>query len=137
MIRFIPVVEIIRLEESSEGTFGVLRIDKQVFCVTLEQDDELNKKNESSIPAQQYICVKYESPTYGLTFKILDVPDRDDCLFHPGNIIKNTEGCVLLGEHFGKLKGDRAILNSGNTFRKFMEVFEKENKFLLTVKEEY
>jgi len=32
------ILELIRLEEGEEGTFGVLKIDKQVFCTTLVKD---------------------------------------------------------------------------------------------------
>lgn len=131
------VVELIRLEETEQGTFGVLKIDKRVFCVTLEPSDEENASNISSIPAQQYMCERVYSPKYGETFEIRNVPERTHVLFHAGNIAKHTKGCVLLGEYFGKLKGDRAVLNSGNTFKFFMEEMKDEGLFHLTVKEEY
>ena len=132
------IVELIRLEENFDyGTFGVQRIDKEVFCVTLEPADLLNKQNVSSIPAQQYLCERYSSTKYPNTFQIMNVPDRDKCLFHPGNRIRDTLACILLAQYFGKLYGDRAILNSGNTFRKFMEVMKNEEKFHLTIKEIY
>jgi hypothetical protein len=90
----------------------------------------------SSIPAQQYICRPYKSPTHGKTFQVRNVPGRDHILFHAGNLAKHTEGCILLGEHFGKLKGDRAILNSGATFKAFLaEVGERP--FHLTIYERF
>jgi hypothetical protein len=133
----IPTVRLIRLEESSQGTFGVLLICSQVFCVTLEPSDELNERNISSIPAQQYQCMKIHSPQFGETFEIVDVPGRSHVLFHAGNRIRDTEGCVILAQHFGKLEGDRAVLNSGATFKKFMEIMKDINKFSLTIKECY
>jgi hypothetical protein len=136
-MHLVPTVRLIRLEESSEGTFGVLLICSQVFCVTLEPADELNRQNVSSIPAQQYKCIKIRSPRFGETFEIVDVPNRTHVLFHSGNIIKHTEGCVILAQYFGKFKGDRAVLNSGNTFKGFMETMKDVNMFYLTVKEEY
>ena len=115
------ILELIRLEENYDhGTFGVLKINKMVFCVTLEPRDALNAPFVSSIPAQQYMCRRYSSARHGQTWQVEKVPNRLLILFHPGNTDKHTEGCILLGEHFGKLRGDRAVLNSGATFKDFM-----------------
>jgi len=133
-----PIVELIRLEEDfKDGTFGVLKINKEVFCVTLEPPDIENARNISSIPAQQYVCRRVDSPRYGDTFEICDVPFRTNVLVHPGNQVIHTQGCVLLAQHFGKLRGDRAVLNSGNTFRAFLSRMTMHNTFHLTIKEEY
>lgn len=133
-----PVVELIRLEDNKQfGTFGVLKINKNVFCVTLEPPDELNKKGKSSIPTGQYVCEKYISPRFGSTYQVLDVPDRDYILFHPGNTVYDTEGCIVLGQYFGKLRENRAVLNSGNTFRTFLVKMNEHNNFILTISEVY
>jgi len=134
----IPIVELIRLEEDFEhGTFGVLKINKEVFCVTLEPPDVENAQNISSIPAQQYKCRRVDSPRYGDTFEICDVPGRTHVLIHAGNVVGNTKGCVLLAQHFGKLRGDRAVLNSGNTFKAFLSRMTMYNRFHLTISEVY
>ncbi len=130
-----PVIEIIRVESTITGTFGILTIQKQAFCVTLELPDRLNQANASAIPALQYLCRKVISPKFGKTYQVLDVPDRSHILFHGGNTIHHTRGCILLGEHFGKLKGDRAILNSGKTFKKFIQTIGKHTDFHLTIRE--
>jgi hypothetical protein len=133
-----PIVEIIRLEESFRyGTFGVMKINKEVFCVTLEPPDIENTKNISSIPVQQYLCRRIISPKYGECFEIQNVPDRDHCLFHAGNVVEHTEGCVIVAEHYGKLQEMRAVLNSGNTHKKFMKRLEGHNEFHLTIREVY
>lgn len=134
----IPILEILRLEEHARwGTFGILRIQKQVFCVTLEPPDILNRPHESSIPAQQYMCHKCHSPTFGETWKVMNVPDRVYVLFHAGNVVENTSGCILLAKHYGRLKGDRAVLNSGETFKKFMAALAGYNQAHLTITEHY
>lgn len=132
-------VELIRLEENFEfGSFGVLKIDKEVFCVTLEPADLENLRHRSSIPAQQYVCERIESPRFGSTFEIKNVPGRDHILFHAGNVKGHTAGCVLLAQHFGKLGRSRAVLNSGNTFREFNDIRMKNiGRFHLTVHEVY
>ena len=129
-----PVVELIRLEENERyGTFGALKIDKQVFCCTLEPPDRENRPNISSIPVQQYLCRRYSSKRHPDTFQILNVPGRTYILFHAGNTARDTAGCPLLGSHWDKLKTDRAVLNSGATFDKFMEVMKNQQVFHLTI----
>jgi len=129
-----PVVELIRLEENERyGTFGVLKIDKQVFCCTLEPPDRENRPNISSIPVQQYLCRRYSSKRHPDTFQILNVPGRTYILFHSGNTARDTAGCPLLGSEWGKLKTDRAVLNSGATFDRFMEVMKNQQVFHLTI----
>lgn len=126
-------VELIRLEEGPEGTFGVLKIDKRLSCMTLEPKDALNKQNISCIPApQQYMCKKLMS-RFGETFKVVDVLGRTGILFHAGNFLGDTEGCILLGQYIDKLRGERGIFNSGNTFKRFMEKMTDVGEFLLTI----
>ena len=136
-MKLLPTIRLVRVEESTQGTFGNLIICSQVFCITLEPSDRLNKRNVSSIPAQQYQCIKIHSPQFGETFEIIDVPNRSHVLFHAGNIIKHTEGCIILAQYFGKLYGDRAVRNSGKTFKEFMEVMKEVKEFNLTIVECY
>ena len=133
-----PIVELIRLEEDEiHGTFGVLKINKKVFCVTLEPPDLENQQSVSSIPVQQYICRRYSSAKYPDTFQVTNIPGRTKVVFHSGNIVDNTQGCILLGQYFGKLSGNRAVLNSGKTFKDFMAILGEVRAFHLTVKEMY
>jgi len=134
----LPIVEIIRLEEDFQyGTFGKMRINKQVFCETLEPADNENAQNISSIPAQQYICKRIDSPKYSDTFEITNVPERSHVLFHPGNTRSHTRGCVMLGQYVGKLKELRAVINSGDTFKQFMAIMTGYDEFHLTIHEYY
>lgn len=134
----IPIIEIIRLEENFRyGTFGVMKINKEVFCVTLEPRDEENVQSISSIPAQQYLCKRIISPKYSECFEIQNVPGRTHILIHAGNVVEHTEGCVIVAEHYGKLQENRAVLNSGNTYKKFMALLEGHDELHLTLKEVY
>ena len=44
---------------------------------------------------------------------------------------------IGLGDRLGFYKGKKAILNSRNTFKAFMELMEGIDKFILVIKEEY
>lgn len=132
------ILELIRLEEDERfGTFGVLKVQKEVFCVTLEPSDKLNAPNVSSIPPQQYTLKRVVSPKFGDTFEVTNVPGRSAVLIHAGNVVGHTQGCIILGQHFGKMKEDRAVLNSGATFEAFMGIMAGQESAHLTIKEVY
>ena len=116
------------------GTFGALTIDGEAFCVTLEPYDYGNIKSHSCIPSGQYEVAPYDSPTFGSVYLVSNTPGRSQILFHAGNIQRHTKGCIILGSSYGKLAGDRAVLNSGATFRAFRA---RVNRFSLTIKEGY
>ena len=110
-----------RQEEADDGTFGALLLDGRVFCVTLEPPDRDNQQNISNIPPGVYPLRRVVSPKYGETFEICEVPSRAHVLLHAGNLVRHTRACVLVAQYWGKLKGNRAVLNSGATFRKLMD----------------
>jgi hypothetical protein len=133
----LPSLEIIRIEENFEfGTFGVLRINKEFFCLTLEPPDQFNQKNISSIPAQHYQIRWHESPRHGKTYIVENVPGRSLILFHKGNWVRDTEGCIILGSTLLKLQNEVSrggIGNSGNTFRDFMDILAPFARAKLTI----
>jgi len=134
----IPLVEILRVEENPKsGTFSCVLFNTEAFCVCLEPPDMFNKKDASNVPPGQYICKRVDSPKYGNTFEIANVPGRDHVLFHPGNDVDDTIACILLAQHFGKLGEKRAVLNSGATFDRFLMKLEEYNEFNLRIKEVY
>ena len=133
-------VRLTRLSSNpNEGTFGALVMGGSPVCLTLEPYWRENKRNISSIPSGQYICKRVESPTYGTTFEVTNIEGRDDVLFHWGNRDNNTRGCILLGEEFGFLYGDQAVLSSKRAFLEFMSLMDlfKIDEFTLTIVECY
>lgn len=127
-------VDLIRLEDTRSGTAGILRINGEIFCVTLEPPYLDNQKNISCIPEGIYLCERVSSMRYGDTFEVKDVSGRTNILFHAGNIFSHTGGCILLGQFFDKLAMDRAIMNSGETFRKFRAVMADQDAFAFNVR---
>lgn len=127
--------KIIRVEKSTDGVFGVMLINGESFCVTLEPEDHANAVMISCIPPGAYICERVDSPKYGDTFEVKDVPNRTHILIHSGNVEDHTHGCVLLAQYFGKLKEQRAVLNSGSTFKEFMNTMKGVDRFLLEIED--
>ena len=115
-----------RIIENDYGTFGVLLDGKVPFAVTLEQPWRNNQKNLSCIPMGWYTIERIESPKFGKTFEVRNVEGRSHILFHKGNIVEDTSGCILLGESFDPVLGTNGIVNSGKAFREFMDRLEDE-----------
>ena len=130
--------KIIRVEtDPNYGTFGVLTLNGEAACLTLEPYSMDNKKNISCIPTGQYICKRYHSKKHPNTFQVTNVASRSSILIHPGNIKKHTNGCILLGSEFGILGNKHGILESSKAFDKFMKFFEGKDEFRLTIVEEF
>lgn len=125
------------MHHSQFGTFGVLKINEFWMCVTLEPPSALNRVNVSCIPYGQYYCGRFDSSRFGKTWVVTNVPGRKFILFHPGNRSPDTQGCIILAENYGKLKGDLAVLNSGKTFSKFLEYMQEYESAHLTVSEAF
>lgn len=131
-------VRIVRVETNPfHGTFSTIVIDGRAFCVALEPYSRDNAQSVSCVPTGQYICKRVNSPKYGDTFEITNVEGRSHVLFHAGNTDSHTKGCVLLGQYYGKLTGDRAVKNSGNTFKAFLKELSSVNEFKLTIIEAF
>ena len=121
-------VTIIRTRRSDHGTEGVL-IFNDFICYTLELPWRANTRNLSCIPAGEYDVTIRISPKYGRIYWILKVDGRTYILIHSGNwagdttkgLNTHTNGCILLGEKRGYLAGQRAVLLSRKTVRRFME----------------
>lgn len=127
-----------RFDANEYGTLG--RFEQ---WRTLEEEDQGNARNISSIPAGVYLCRRHQSPTFGETFIITGVPDRTLVLFHWGNTEEDTEGCVLVGKRFGVLKVldedtghmayKLATLQSRDAHAEFMAFFEGVDEWLLEI----
>jgi len=116
----VETMELIRVEKGEEGTFGVLRLDGRVFCVTLEPPDRGNLPDVSCIPAGSYRCRRVESPHFGPSYEVEGVPGRSHILLHAGNVASDTHGCVLLGREYGNVAGQRGVLRSADTVARFL-----------------
>ena len=125
---------IVRLEDSPQGAIGVILIDGVILGFTLEPDR--NEKGKLHIPQGIYHCQRFHGEKWKDTFEIL-VPGHTAVLFHAGNVEADTRGCVLLGASTGKLKGERAVLNSGSTFKAFLELTKDMSWFKLFVENRY
>lgn len=128
-----------RIRESLQGTEGLL-FTKGFNCKTLELPWNDNTKNKSCIPTGKYEVTIRKSKRFGIIYWILNVENRSYIYIHSGNFAGNIDfgyksdidGCLLLGEKFGYLYGQRAVLNSKTTVKNFMS-YMKNQPFILNV----
>ena len=89
-----------RIASRADGMFGVLLAEDVPFALTLERPWRDNRKGESCIPSGRYLCTRVNSPKFGLTWEVRNVPDRSHILFHAGNVWQDSHGCILVGEAY-------------------------------------
>jgi hypothetical protein len=128
-------LELIRVGSSGRGTFGVLRRGQVPFVLTLERPWVDNKQNVSCIPGGTYTCKKLRSPKFGETYEITGVPGRTHVLFHKGNTIEDTQGCILVGEEFSGTWEKPIIVSSERGFLELMKLLGGQSEFQLHIKE--
>jgi len=131
------IAEIVRMEQSEEGTYGVLKINGRVICLTLERPWENNKPNVSCIPEGIYLCKRVKSPKFGDTFEVTDVPGRTHILFHKGNKVQESLGCVILGSSYSDSLNPsdvRGVKDSTRAFSFFMKALYTKGHFALQIK---
>ena len=116
------------------ANFGFLIGPKNIpFAVTLELPWRDNQQRISAIPMGVYTCRRVQSPAFGNTFQVMDVPGRSHVLFHGGNTVADTKGCILVGHDFGLVHGKVGIVQSQKGFGEFLKLQHGVDMFTLHI----
>lgn len=127
------ILDLLRVGSSRRGTFGVLRHGQVPFVLTCERPWQDNAVGLSCIPAGRYRCRRVRSPKFGVTFEVCDVPGRSHILFHSGNTIEDTEGCILVGEEFSGTWDAPMLVSSRRGFLELFSYLEGMTEFDLNI----
>ena len=130
-------IHIKRVSTSDAGTFGVVLDGHNgvPFCVSCELPYKDNQPNISSIPSGVYEGIRVDSPRFGNTFEVKgSLGVRTHILFHKGNSIKDSRGCILLAEGFGQ---NDYVERSKVAFDEFMDRTKNVDYFVLQITETY
>ena len=94
-----------RIAQTPEYTIGRLYINDNFFCNTLEDAVREEKiAGKTAIPEGIYNVVVNHSPKFKRDLPLLlDVPNFEGIRIHRGNTVKDTSGCILVGEN--RVKG--------------------------------
>jgi hypothetical protein len=133
------LASLVRLNSSAEhATLGAFRVYGSPIFLTLELPDRNNEKNKSRIPAGDYVCrrVRDRVTVGGMhiaeTFEVCDVPGRTGVLFHIGNSMKDTQGCILPGRC---ITGPNFLTDSAIAFELLLKTLEGVDEFRLSIVE--
>ena len=127
------------LQAVTSGTLEARKYEEKLtayipFALTSEPPWRDNEPFVSCIPAGIYTCRRVNSPQFGNTFEVMDVPGREHILFHKGNFKHNTKGCFLVGEQFEPLGiHDCAVLASKKGYSEFHYRTRELESFTLEV----
>jgi hypothetical protein len=84
-------LEVQRQTPQGDGIAGELLVDAEPECLTLENA-------HVCIPPGRYRVTLFQSPRFGRRVPLLhDVPDRSAIEMHPGNLPRDTRGCIIVG----------------------------------------
>ena len=134
--------------KKSDCTIGRLFVDGEPFSNTLEDTDrgltsemtaeqirKIKIKSKTAIPTGRYkITLSVQSPRFkdrkqyafckGYLPRLQAVKGYSGVCIHIGNVAKDTEGCILVGEN--KVKG--AVVNSTVWFKKLYDILKKADE---------
>jgi hypothetical protein len=121
------------------GTMMVMDGERPMYkAKCIELSDNGNQHNTSCIPEGIYDCEKYDRPEgKGMSFHVLNVPNRDSILIHKGNYAsgshKDTLGCILPGSYFTDLNADGFvdIAESTKTMNELLEILPDKFKLII------
>lgn len=78
-------------------------------CPSLELSWNNNERRESCIPVGKYQVKKHNSPRFGKSFWVQDVPGRSEILLHPANYHSDLLGCIAPGSDLRDINNDGHI----------------------------
>ena len=127
-------VKVVRLEQTETHTLGALIVEQEFLCLTLERPWCNNEPSISCIPKGIYTCMRINSPHFGDTFEVKNVPNRSHILFHKGNIAnRDSKGCILLGSQIYFNNNFKGVLDSKKAFDKFYKATKEIIAFDLEI----
>lgn len=107
-------LEVRRTHLLDRATLGEFYIDGVRVAFTLEDRVRPVKVyGETAIPAGRYQVVRRQSSKFRKPMPfLLDVPEFEGIMIHPGNTVSDTHGCILVGTtvdpHAQTVGGSRA-----------------------------
>lgn len=127
-------ITLYRLPETPDGMFGILCDEGIPFCLTVERKWLNNQRMVSCIPEGIYISKRVQSPKFGDTFEVINVPGRSRILFHKGNIEDDSHGCIVVGEQYESLRNKTAVIASGKAMVEFLARTHGLDEFELAIR---
>lgn len=127
-----------RLISDDDATVGVLELDGEFLCFTLEDERRVDKvPNETRIPSGSY-KVKLRAtggsmnPKYAARYlfhqgmlHLQDVPGFNWIYIHVGNTDDHTSGCILVGLGANVSRGNMSLSHSRDAYAKVYPIIHQ------------
>ena len=125
-------LSVLRYSDNGATTIGLLNINQQFYCYTLEDTfNEVKVDGETRIPSGTY-AIKFRKEATELTLKyrerypewftfhlqLKEVPGFDSIYIHNGGDHTNTKGCILVSDSLNVSNEKTFLSNSRETFRR-------------------
>lgn len=140
-------VNLSRLRNNGDATIGVLLVDWDYFCDTIEDGPrEIKIPGKTRIPKGVYelklrkelspLTMKYRGifDWFDWHIEVTNVPGFNYIYIHVGNWEKDTDGCILVGKEMGWMVG-----KSKETYKKLYEIIRpviETERVILTIVDE-
>lgn len=121
-----------RFHHSNRGTIGRIRVG-DFWLFTLEEPWNQNRRYESCIPLGFYPIVPHVRPDGRSSILLKDVPHRTEILFHPGNTLRDTEGCILPGMEYEATSEVCRVFSSAEAMDILLRVVREQQPAILYV----
>ena len=132
-------IELIRVERTILHTFAVMLVNGNMTAITLEDRDreitgqpvaQWKVAGETCIPRGTYKVWLTPSPKFGgeLRPEIFGVDGFTKTRFHEGNLVTETDGCILVGNRFD-FKGQPQIYDSRIALARVMTALANTTAF--------
>ena len=92
------------------------------MCFILEPPWRNNEPYLSCVPEGLYDLRYAKYRGLQETWELVDVPDRTACMFHTGNFVRDTRGCLLPGKSL-TYDGEFGVGRSREAFHEMMGLF--------------
>ena len=117
---------------SPQGTFGILSVNGFPICNTCELPWDDNKDDTSCVPPGAYQCFLHNGSRWQDVWELQNVSNRTAILIHTGNTIKDTDGCIIVGNGFSEINNLPALTDSVLTLNHLRAILP--DSFTLTIK---
>lgn len=138
LLHLCNALHLIRHSQTDKQTLGTFFcLDKYLVTHYLGNTLELpvidNNMNVSNIPSGTYECVSHISDAYGRCIKVKNVANRSSILIHVGNYVRQTRGCILVGDRFRDIDND-GLVDVANSLKTMYTLWYTMSKhFTLTI----
>ena len=121
-----------RFIHSLAGVIGRIRLG-DFWIFTLEPRWLSNQPNRSCIPLGNYEIKRHIRPSGQPSILLLDVPRRTEILFHPGNTLRDTQGCILPGMDYEVTSEIARVFSSAEAMDDLLGVVHRPGRWFLDV----